>query len=105
MSDGSRHRLSCVYSFVEHFEAPLSTNGKMSFEIVLVLKDYQGTPSPIIGRGYFSVQYKQFAGRLPLVVVEKPLTSLLGLNWFASLGLTIGGINSITDDFDNDVLA
>lgn len=61
----------------------------------LQLQDYQGNPIAIVGTGHFRVQFKDFCGRLPLVVVEAPLPSLLGLNWFQALGLQIQGVHAL----------
>lgn len=63
----------------------------------LTLWDYQGNIIPIIGSGKFRVQFKGFTRHLPLTVVEGALPSLLGLDWFESLGLKISGINCIQD--------
>ncbi|KAG8134976.1 hypothetical protein E2320_008043 [Naja naja] len=49
-------------------------------------RDYQGNNIPIAGSSQFFVKYGQFAGYLPLVVDKGSLPSLLGLDWFASLG-------------------
>lgn len=41
------------------------------------------------------MEFKKFTGRLPLVIVDGSLPSLLRLDWFKSLGLGISGINNI----------
>lgn len=61
----------------------------------LLLRDYKGSPIPIVGSGKFKAQFKKFSGWLSLGVVDDSLPSLLGLNWSEALGLTIHGINSI----------
>lgn len=62
------------------------------------LRDYQGRSIPVVGCGHFRVRFKNFSGKLPLVIVEAPLPSLVGLNWFEALGLTIHGVNAIHSD-------
>lgn len=57
----------------------------------LFLRDYQHNSIPVAGCGDFRVNFKEFSGRLPLIVVDGPLPSLLGLNWFDALGLTSKG--------------
>ena len=61
------------------------------------LTDFQGKRVPVAGVGTFSVSFKNRQARLPLVVVEGPRTSLLGLDWFQSLGITVEGINRIQE--------
>lgn len=60
------------------------------------LRDYLGTPIPILGQGSFQVEKGSFKGCLPLIVVQGSLPSLLGLEWFSSLGLEIAGVHSIS---------
>ena len=55
------------------------------------------------GVGTFSVRFKQRHARLPLVVVEGRRTSLLELNWFQPLGITIEGINSLRETSLEDI--
>ncbi|KAG8139615.1 hypothetical protein E2320_002380, partial [Naja naja] len=50
---------------------------------------YLGNNIPTVGSSKFFVKYGQFAGYLPLVVTKGSLSSLLGLDWFASLGLGV----------------
>ncbi|XP_060541499.1 uncharacterized protein LOC117675782 [Pantherophis guttatus] len=69
------------------------------------LRDYQGNRIPIIGHGRFLVEYDSFTGRLPLIVVDGSLPSLLGLDWFGSFGLAITGIHSTSSESDFDMLA
>lgn len=68
------------------------------------LRDYQGNNIPIVGHGQFRIKYKEFSGHLPLVVIEGRLPSLLGLDWFNSLGLGISGVN-VVQNTDIDILA
>ncbi|XP_032069726.1 uncharacterized protein K02A2.6-like [Thamnophis elegans] len=62
----------------------------------LTLRDYQGNLIPIIGTRKVRVQFKGFDGRLPLIIVDGRLPSLLGLDWFQSLGLQISGIHHLS---------
>ncbi|KAG8132919.1 hypothetical protein E2320_010735 [Naja naja] len=55
----------------------------------LKLRDYQGNTIPILGSSKVAVEFKQFKGRRQVIVVEGTLPSLLGLDWFDSLGLAI----------------
>ncbi|XP_032072036.1 uncharacterized protein K02A2.6-like [Thamnophis elegans] len=64
----------------------------------LTLRDYQGNLIPIIGTRKVRVQFKGFDGRLPLIVVDGRLPSLLGLDWFQSLGLQISGIHHLSSN-------
>lgn len=52
-------------------------------------RDYQENYFPIIRHGQFLVENKKFTSCLPLIVVNGTLPSLLGLDWFYSLGLGI----------------
>lgn len=61
------------------------------------LKDYQGNGIPVVGIGQFQIAFKYFPGPLRLVIVEGPGPSLLGLDWFPTVGLEVTGINSISD--------
>ncbi|XP_032078769.1 uncharacterized protein K02A2.6-like [Thamnophis elegans] len=61
----------------------------------LTLRDYQGNLIPVIGTRKVRVQFKGFDGRLPLIIVEGRLPSLLGLDWFQSLGLQVSGIHHL----------
>lgn len=62
------------------------------------LKDYQGNHIPVIGSGYFQVKFKECVGPHQLTVVDGALPSLLGLDWFNSLGLGVIGIHTIQDN-------
>ncbi|XP_032071928.1 uncharacterized protein K02A2.6-like [Thamnophis elegans] len=63
----------------------------------LTLRDYQGNLIPVIGTRKVRVQFKGFDGWLPLIIVEGRLPSLLGLDWFQSLGLQISGIHHLSE--------
>ncbi|XP_058038706.1 uncharacterized protein K02A2.6-like [Ahaetulla prasina] len=69
----------------------------------LKLRDYQGNHIPILGSGYFQVQYKNFNDRLRIIVVDGILPSLLGLEWFDALGLAITGIHALASDHFSDL--
>ncbi|KAG8141385.1 hypothetical protein E2320_007011, partial [Naja naja] len=56
----------------------------------LTLRDYQGNKIPILHLTKVTVLFKQFEGRLPLIVVERALPS------FPWIGLAISGINATT---------
>ncbi|XP_013917976.1 PREDICTED: uncharacterized protein K02A2.6-like [Thamnophis sirtalis] len=59
------------------------------------LRDYQGTLIPTLDSFPIWVDYGDFHGRLPVLIVQKPLPALLGLDWFPPLGLSIGGIHRV----------
>lgn len=61
------------------------------------IRDYQGNSIPVFGIAWFQVAFKYFRGPLRLIVVEETHPSLLELGWFASLGLDVMGIHSISD--------
>lgn len=64
------------------------------------LQDYQGNAILVLGKGDFQVESPNFTGKLPIIIVEGTLPSLLGLDWFQSLGLSVSGIHSTSyDDF------
>ncbi|XP_058038703.1 uncharacterized protein K02A2.6-like [Ahaetulla prasina] len=69
----------------------------------LKLHDYQGNHIPILGSGYFQVQYKNFNDRLRIIIVDGILPSLLGLEWFDALGLVITGIHALASDHFSDL--
>lgn len=62
------------------------------------LWDYQGNAIPIVGSSKFRVTTPNFNVRLPLIVVQGNLPSLLGLDWFDALGLGVSSINTTTAD-------
>ncbi|XP_026557986.1 uncharacterized protein LOC113437293 [Pseudonaja textilis] len=63
----------------------------------LTLKDYQGNRIPVARIGHFKVAFKGHTEVLPLIIVDKDHPSLLGLEWFAPLGIEVTGINHITE--------
>lgn len=60
----------------------------------VLLKDYQGSQIPTLGCSTFHVVYGTFSGRLPLIVVKHDRPSLIGLDWFSALHLSISGIHT-----------
>ncbi|XP_070597955.1 uncharacterized protein [Erythrolamprus reginae] len=62
------------------------------------LRDYQGNLISTKGEGNFYVKKGAYSGILPLIIVAKPLPSLLGRDWFTKLGLSVSGIHSVTPD-------
>ncbi|XP_026534935.1 uncharacterized protein K02A2.6-like, partial [Notechis scutatus] len=63
----------------------------------LILKDYQGNRIPVVGIGHFKITFKGRTEILPLTIVDKDHPSLLGLQWFAPLGIEVTGTNHITE--------
>lgn len=59
----------------------------------LVLTDFQHCCVPIRGEAIINVQFKEFKGPLSIVVVEGQRTSLLGLDWFEALGISVTNIH------------
>ncbi|XP_026562549.1 uncharacterized protein K02A2.6-like [Pseudonaja textilis] len=68
----------------------------------LILKDYQGNRIPVVGIGHFKVTFKNHTDVLPLTIVDRDRPSLLGLQWFAPLGIEVTGIHR-TDTADWEV--
>lgn len=66
------------------------------------LCDYQGNSFPIVGQVNLWVEKGNFSGYLPIIIIRGHLPSLLGLDWFEALGLTVSGIHStaFSDGFD-----
>lgn len=64
----------------------------------LQLKDYQRNPIQLLGSCDVTTTFKNYKGILQLLVTRGSRTSLLGLNWFATLGLSIQGINQISEN-------
>ncbi|XP_058039420.1 uncharacterized protein LOC131198613 [Ahaetulla prasina] len=60
----------------------------------VTLRDYQEKTIPTLGMGRFRVAYQKFEGSLPLIVVRSDLPTLLGLDWFAALGLNVAGVHT-----------
>ncbi|XP_026546854.1 uncharacterized protein K02A2.6-like, partial [Notechis scutatus] len=61
----------------------------------LILKDYQRNRIPVVGSGHFKITFKRCTEILPLTIVDKDRPSLLGLQWFAPLGIEVTGTNHI----------
>lgn len=53
----------------------------------VILKDFQGNHVPVIMSGFFQVKFKNFFSQLPLTMMNDNLPSLIGLQWFDSLGM------------------
>ncbi|XP_013916254.1 PREDICTED: uncharacterized protein K02A2.6-like [Thamnophis sirtalis] len=68
------------------------------------LRDYQGTLIPTLGSFPIWVDYGDFHGRLPVLIVKNSQPALLGLDWFPSLGLSIGGLHRVAAYSLEDVL-
>ncbi|XP_026530779.1 uncharacterized protein K02A2.6-like, partial [Notechis scutatus] len=67
----------------------------------LILKDYQGNRIPVAGSSHVQVSFKDHTATLPLTIVDKDRPSLLGLQWFAPLGIELAGINqTVSDDWE-----
>ncbi|XP_026530759.1 uncharacterized protein K02A2.6-like, partial [Notechis scutatus] len=67
----------------------------------LILKDYQGNRIPVAGSSHVQVSFKDHTATLRLTVVDKDRPSLLGLQWFAPLGIELAGINqTVSDDWE-----
>ncbi|XP_026574490.1 uncharacterized protein K02A2.6-like, partial [Pseudonaja textilis] len=64
----------------------------------LILKDYQGNRIPVAGTRHFQVSFKGHNAILPLTIVDRDRPSLLGLQWFAPLGIRMAGIHHTEDD-------
>ncbi|XP_060546776.1 gypsy retrotransposon integrase-like protein 1 [Pantherophis guttatus] len=64
----------------------------------VLLKDYQGKAIPTLGYDNFMVSFRSFSGKLPLIVVRDARPTLLGLDWFAALNLSISGVHRVVPD-------
>ncbi|XP_013931418.1 PREDICTED: uncharacterized protein LOC106556905 [Thamnophis sirtalis] len=62
------------------------------------LRDYQGQPIPIVGCDTFNIASRNFQGPLPLIIMDGHLPSLLGLDRFSALGLSISGVPAVVPD-------
>ncbi|XP_026533592.1 uncharacterized protein K02A2.6-like [Notechis scutatus] len=63
----------------------------------LTLKDYQGNRISVVGRGHFKITFKDRTEVLPLTIVDRDRPSLLGLQWFAPLGIEVTGIHHVEE--------
>ncbi|XP_015669852.1 collagen alpha-6(VI) chain-like [Protobothrops mucrosquamatus] len=59
----------------------------------LVLTDFQNSRIAVKGEATIKVTFKEFEGPLSVMVVEGQHTSLIGLDWFDTLGIHVTGIN------------
>ncbi|XP_026544539.1 uncharacterized protein K02A2.6-like, partial [Notechis scutatus] len=59
----------------------------------IILKDYQGNRIPVVGSSQVQVSFKNHIASLPLTVVDRDRPSLLGLQWFAPLGIEVAGVH------------
>ncbi|KAM3851012.1 fibrocystin [Vipera latastei] len=59
----------------------------------ILLTDFQKSRMLVNGEATLLVNFKGFAGPLDVVVVEGQCTSLIGLNWFDTLGIQVTGIH------------
>ncbi|XP_026529758.1 uncharacterized protein K02A2.6-like, partial [Notechis scutatus] len=71
----------------------------------IVLRDYQGNTIPVVGVSQVQVSFKNRAVSLPLTVVDGDRPSLLGLQWFAPLGIEVAGIHQAgSDDWEESIV-
>uniref|UniRef100_A0A5S6Q817 Reverse transcriptase domain-containing protein n=1 Tax=Trichuris muris TaxID=70415 RepID=A0A5S6Q817_TRIMR len=63
----------------------------------LQLQDYQKHPIDLLGSCDVSVSLKQRKGVLRLLIAKGNRQSLLGLEWFTTLGLNISGVNRVLE--------
>ncbi|XP_026532364.1 uncharacterized protein K02A2.6-like, partial [Notechis scutatus] len=59
----------------------------------VILRDYQGNRTPVAGSCHIQVSFKDHTATLPLTIVDRNRPSLLGLPWFAPLGIELAGIH------------
>uniref|UniRef100_A0A1Y1NHT7 RNA-directed DNA polymerase n=1 Tax=Photinus pyralis TaxID=7054 RepID=A0A1Y1NHT7_PHOPY len=64
----------------------------------LILKDYQGNVIKTVGVCQVEVKYAGRCAVLPLTVIEDNRSSLLGRNWFATLGIKLAGVYQLTSE-------
>lgn len=55
-------------------------------------------PLEMLGKAIVEVRFKEKCAKLPLLVVNKQGSSLLGRSWFKALGIKIQGIKKISDE-------
>ena len=85
------------YSIISR--STLSALGKQAFPklrpLGVRLTDFQENRVPVAGIGRVDVVFKNHRTELPVVVAEGNRTSLLGLDWFLPLGISLIGINGL----------
>ncbi|XP_026526821.1 uncharacterized protein K02A2.6-like, partial [Notechis scutatus] len=59
----------------------------------IILRDYQGNRIPVAGSRHVQVSFKDHTATLPITIVNRDRPSLLGLQWFAPLGIELAGIH------------
>ncbi|XP_015269353.1 PREDICTED: uncharacterized protein K02A2.6-like [Gekko japonicus] len=59
------------------------------------LADFQGRRIPLAGEAEFEVRFKELCASLSLIVAEGNRVSLLGLDWFDPLGISVTGVNNM----------
>lgn len=70
-----------------------------------ILRDYNKRPVNVMGMFNAPITYGSFEGNLPLLVIKEKRHSLLGLNWFAALGIKLDGILCVDATSVESVLA
>ncbi|KFD59948.1 hypothetical protein M514_27867, partial [Trichuris suis] len=83
---------SSTYKMLWPNRGPAITKGHLQ------LLDYQRIPVRLLGFCDVNVTFKQNHGTLRLLVSKGNQESLLGLQWFPTLGLSISGVSQVTED-------
>lgn len=105
MPDGGGHQVSNNHHLLEnHAETVPHLTRKRLAHSQIRLQEYQGNSIPILRSRTFQVQSKKFSGPLQIIVMDGSLPSFLGLDWFASLGLGITGVNAIHEQTTKELL-
>ncbi|XP_064469269.1 uncharacterized protein K02A2.6-like [Ornithodoros turicata] len=68
------------------------------------LTDFQGNSVQVKGISRVHVQYGTFDGKLRLLVAQGHRTSLLGMEWFQPLGISLVGVHQVEELSVEDVL-
>ncbi|KFD64442.1 hypothetical protein M514_23466 [Trichuris suis] len=82
---------SSTYKMLWPNRGPAITKGHLQ------LLDYQRNPIRLLGFCDVNVTFKQNHGTLRLLVSKGNQESLLGLQWFPTLGLNISGVTQVTE--------